>query len=89
MSALTIASTAYPQVESLGSLKLMIIPLTTLTSSDTYTIEAGSPVVDYWTAGHVGTAGYAPDVTYTNSTGVFLLTSAQQGLITLFILMRT
>lgn len=66
-----------------------MVELTTGSASDTYTIQANSPVLEYWTAGHVGTAGYAPDVTYTASTGVFLLTSAQQGAVCLFILMRT
>jgi len=58
--------------ESVGSLTLLIVGLTTGSVSDTYVISTSSAVVDYWTAGHVGTAGYAPDVTYTAATGTFL-----------------
>lgn len=74
--------------ESLGSLTLLITNLTTGSASDTYVISTKTAVVDFWCQGNVGTAGYSPDVTYTASTGTFLLTSAQQGAVTLFILIR-
>lgn len=74
---------------SWGSCKLIIVQLTTGAASDTYTIEKYAPVVDYWIQSHVGTAGYSSDVKYVASTGVFTITSAQQGLNSLFILMKT
>ena len=74
---------------SMGSLKLVIVSLTTSSSGDTYTIEKYAPVVDYWIQSHVGTAGYSSDVQYVPSTGIFTITSAQQGLNSLFILMKT
>ena len=90
MAALTPSTTIATQRESLGSLTLLIVPLTTTSASDTYTIAAGSPVVDYFVQSQAGsTAGYNYDVTYTLSTGVFLITSGAQGLIKLFILIRT
>ena len=75
--------------ESMGSLKLAIVQLTTANASDTYTIEKYAPVVDYWVQSHVGTAGYSADVKYVASTGVFTITSAQQGSNSLFIVMKT
>jgi hypothetical protein len=74
---------------SMGSLKLIIVSLTTSADGDTYTIEKYAPVVDYWTQSHVGTAGYSSDVSYDSATGIFTLTSAQQGLTSLFIVMKT
>jgi hypothetical protein len=74
---------------SFGSCKLCSVALTTGSASDTYTIEANAPVVDYWAQGMIGSAGYSPDVTWTASTGAFLITSAHQGAIKLFILMKT
>ena len=74
---------------SLGSLKLIIVSLTIGSSGDTYTIEPYAPVVDYWVQSHIGTAGYSGDVKWTASTGVFAITNAQQGLTSLFILMKT
>jgi len=76
-------------VTSFGSCKLAIVQLTTANASDTYTIEKYAPVVDYWYQSHVGTAGYSGDVKYVASTGVFTITTAQQGAGTLFILMKT
>ena len=74
---------------SMGSNKLAIVALTTGSASDTYTIEPYAPVVDYWAQGNIGSAGYSPDVKWTSSTGEFLITSAHQGAIKLFILMKT
>ena len=74
---------------SFGSCKLVIVQLTTANASDTYTIEAYAPVVDYWYQSHVGTAGYSGDVKYVASTGVFTITSAQQGAGSLFILLKS
>ena len=75
--------------ENLGSSTLQIVSLTMGSASDTYTYEAYAPVLDYWTQAQVGTAGYSPDVTYTASTGVFLLTNgSHNGTVKLFILLR-
>ena len=82
-----ISSTATTIRESVGSMDLLIVTLTIGSTSDTYLIQAYAPVVDYWTQAQVGTAGYSPDVTYTASTGVFLLTGpSHNGLCKLFIL---
>ena len=91
MSALTIASTAYPQVESLGSLKLIIVPLTGLSTSDTYSIEANSPVVASRAQPTIGsTSTSVIDVSFVQSTGVFTIsTVTNYGAFNLFILMRT
>jgi hypothetical protein len=75
---------------SMGSLKLVIVSLTTASASDTYTIETYAPVVDYWIQSHVGTAGYSSDVKYVASTGVFTITQGtQNGLNSLFILLKS
>lgn len=75
---------------SMGSLKLLIVSLTTSADADTYTIEKYAPVVDYWIQSHVGTAGYSSDVQYVASTGVFTMgQGTQQGLNSLYILMNT
>jgi hypothetical protein len=75
--------------ENLGSLTLQIVTLTMGSTSDTYVYKTYAPVLDYWTASQVGTAGYAPDVTYTASTGTFLLTmGSHNGTIKLYILLR-
>jgi hypothetical protein len=73
---------------NLGSATLQIVSLTMGSTSDTYTYLAYAPVIDYWTQAQVGTAGYSPDVTYTASTGVFLLTNgSHNGTVKLFILL--
>ncbi len=94
MSALTPATTgalSYLQAESFGSVSLRIIPLTGLSTSDTYTIEAGSPVLSYWVQPNIGsTSTSVIDVTFVQSTGVFTFsTVTNYGAFTLFILMRT
>lgn len=77
--------------ESLGSLTLLIVSITTGSTSDTWTLTEPIPVVDFWCESHAGAAINDPDVTYTASTGVFLFTNAASmfGLMTLFILVRT
>ena len=88
MAAIT-PSTVYR--ESLGSLTLMMANMTLSSSSDTYTIAAGSPVVSFWGQSNAGVALNDPDVTYTQSTGVFTFSSGtvQATSFTLFFLMRT
>ena len=73
---------------NVGSFTLQIVSLTMGSASDTYTYAINAPVVDYWAQAQVGTAGYSPDVTYTASTGVFLLTNgSHNGTVKLFILL--
>lgn len=87
MAALTATSTVR---ESVGSLTLLIVNLTTGSASDTFSIQANSPVVDVWAQTQGGAATTAVDVTWTASTGVFLITSTSfTGVLKLFILMRT
>ena len=77
--------------ESLGSLTLDIVTLTTGSTSDTYTVASTLQVVAYWAEGNTAVAGTVtdPDVSYVASTGVFTLVSAAQGACTLFILSRS
>jgi hypothetical protein len=83
-----ISSTATVVRESLGDKTLLIVTLTMGSTSDTYIIQTYAPVVDYWAQAQVGTAGYSPDVTWTASTGTFLLTqSSHNGTVKLFILL--
>ena len=79
------------KIENLGSLTLLINRIQVTSTSDTYTLPAGSPVVASWTQSVAGQGLPTPDVTYTNSTGVFLFSSGTTvpGATDLFILMRT
>jgi hypothetical protein len=91
MALLTVAAGSYVQVESLGSLKLMIIPLTTGSTSDTFSIGVGAPFVNAWVTGNSTSAGTSNggDATYSNTTGLITIVSANQGSIDLMVLMRT
>ena len=81
MAALTASSVT---TESLGSLTLKIVALTIGSTSDTYTLQAGAPIVAAWVEGISGEC-----VTYVASTGVFTLTnSSGTGAVQLFILVR-
>lgn len=78
--------------ESLGSLTLMIATLTIGSNSDTYVIANNSPVLAFWAQSQSGVGGIQdPDVTWTPSTGTFLLSSGTvvSTSTLLFILMRT
>ena len=84
-----ISSTATLIRESVGSMTLLIVTLAIGSTSDTFVIEANAPVVDCWTQAQVGTANYSPDVTWTASTGTFLITGpSHNGTAKLFILLR-
>jgi hypothetical protein len=87
MAALT-AATVYR--ESLGSLTLMIVPLTGSTTSDTFTVSSTLQVVSFWAQPNIGsTSTSVIDVTYVASTGVFSFnTVTNDGAFTLFILVR-
>lgn len=66
-----------------GDHTLLIVGLTIGSTSDTYTIAAGSPIVGAWVNGIIG-----QNVTYVASTGVFTLTNASgTGAVQLFILL--
>lgn len=77
--------------ENIGSLTLLIIPLTTSSTSDTYLIGTGLPIValDVW--GNSSSAGtsFEGDATYSSTTGNVTIVSANQGSINLVVLMRT
>jgi hypothetical protein len=80
MSALT-ANSVY--THNAGELTLLIVGLTIGSTSDTYTLYAGAPIVGAWVAGIIGEC-----VTYVASTGVFTLTNASgTGAVQLFILL--
>lgn len=89
MAAITASSVVR---ESLGSLTLLMVNLTTGSTSDTYTVSSNLQVVEFWAQGNTSVAGTVttPDVTYVESTGVFTLVTASsaQGALTLFILAR-
>lgn len=81
MAAITASSVV---TESLGSVTLQIVSLTIGSTSDTYTLYAGAPIVGAWVEGIIGQT-----VTYVQSTGVFTLTNAAgTGAVKLHILLR-
>jgi hypothetical protein len=81
MAALTATSVI---TDSLGSLTLKTIALTIGSTSDTYTMYAGAPIVGAWVSGIIGQC-----VTYVQSTGVFTLTnSSGTGAVQLFVIME-
>lgn len=66
-----------------GDHTLLIVGLTIGSTSDTYTLYAGAPIVGAWVAGIIGQT-----VTYVQSTGVFTLTNASgTGAVQLFIIL--
>ena len=80
MAALTANSVA---TTNAGSNTLLIVGLTIGSTSDTYTLYAGAPIVGAWVNGIIGET-----VTYVQSTGVFTLTNASgTGAVQLFILL--
>lgn len=78
--------------ESMGSLTYLQIPLTTGSTSDTYSLGANIPVVNTDVQGESTTPGQSNggDATYVASTGIITIVtpSGSQGAITLTILMR-
>jgi hypothetical protein len=84
-----ISSSATVVRESVGSMSLWIFTLTIGSTSDTLVIDIEAPVIDYWTQAQVGTANYSPDVTWTASTGTFLITGpSHNGTCKLFVLFK-
>ena len=79
MAAITANSTLTTNV---GANTLLIIGLTIGSTSDTFTLFAGAPIIGAWVEGISGEC-----VTYVQSTGVFTLTNAAgTGAVQLFIL---
>jgi hypothetical protein len=87
--ALLTSTTTYR--ESLGSLTLLIVPLTGSTTTDTYVVASTLQVLSYWAQPNIGTTSTSViDVTYVASTGTFTFnTITNDGVFTLFILART
>ena len=66
-----------------GDHTLLIVNLTIGSTSDTYTMVAGAPILGAWVAGIIGET-----VTFVQSTGVFTLTnSSGTGPVQLFIML--
>lgn len=91
MSAITIAAGATIIRESMGSMTYVQIPLTTLSTSDTYNLGIGAPVVNAIIEGNSTSAGTSTggDATYSASTGLVTIITANQGSIDLILYMRT
>ena len=69
---------------NLGSLTLLIVSLTIGSTSDTYTLYAGAPIVATWVQGIIGETS-----TFVQSTGVITMTnSSGTGAVKLYILLR-
>lgn len=66
-----------------GDHTLLVVDLTIGSTSDTYTIQAGSPIIGAWVMGIIGQT-----VTFVASTGVFTLTNASgTGAVKLYIML--
>lgn len=89
MSALT-AGTPIIR-ESMGSLTYLQIPLTTLSTSDTYAIGTNLPIINVDIQGESTTAGQSngADATYSSTTGNVTIVGGTQGPITLIVLLRS
>lgn len=72
------------RTENLGSVTLLIVSLTIGSTSDTYTLYPGAPIVGVWVSGIIGQTA-----TFVQSTGVITLTNASgTGAVKLFILLE-
>jgi hypothetical protein len=89
MALLTQTATQIAQnvVISMGSVKVLRLPLTTTSTSDTFNIGTGAPVIWADVEGESTAAGtsYAGDATYSSTTGLITMCSASQGSVTLVI----
>ena len=66
-----------------GNHTLAVVTLTIGSTSDTYTMYAGAPILGAWVAGIIGQC-----VTYVQSTGVFTLTNVSgTGAVQLFVML--
>lgn len=69
--------------QNLGSVTLLIVDLTIGSTSDTYTLYAGAPIMGTWVQGIIGQTS-----TFVQSTGVITLTNASgTGAVKLYILL--
>lgn len=77
--------------DSIGSLTQILFPLTTGSTSDTFSIGANLPVVSTEVFGSSTSAGTSNngDATYVASTGLVTIVSANQGSIVLVVCLRT
>lgn len=77
--------------DSIGSLTQLIIPLTTLNTSDTYNLGAGLPVVVVDVTGSSVTANTSngADGTYNSTTGLITIVGTTQGPVTMIVQLRT
>ncbi len=91
MAALTGTSVGTIVRESLGSLTLLIVPLTAGSTSDTWSIASTSAVVSFWAQPNIASVNTSPiDVSYVSTTGIFTFdTITYYGAFTLFVLVRT
>jgi hypothetical protein len=93
MALLTQTATQQTQTlrESVGSLIQVILPLTTGSTSDTFQLGTGLPVVYAELIGNSIVAGqsYAGDAVYSSTTGLVTLTSAYYGSVYVILWMRT
>ena len=79
------------QVESMGSLKLILMPLTTGSTNDTFQLGTNLPIVQMSLEGNSTTTAqpYTGDASYVASTGLVTLISQYYGSADLIIWMRT
>lgn len=77
--------------DSLGSLTQILFPLTTGSTSDTFSIGTNLPVVSTEVIGSSTSAGVSNggDATYVASTGIVTIVSASQGSVILSVCLRT
>lgn len=82
MAALTATNVV---TRNAGDHTLLIVDLTIGSTSDTYTLYAGAPILGAWVQGIIGET-----VTFVQSTGVFTLTNASgTGAVKLYIMLAT
>lgn len=76
---------------NMGSFTYLQIPLTTSSTSDTFSLGVGEPVINVDVQGDSTSAGTSTsgDATYSATTGLVTIVSANQGAITLVVLMST
>lgn len=68
-----------------GEFTLLIVDLTIGSTSDTWTLYAGAPILGAWVSGIIGET-----VTFVQSTGVFTLTNASgTGAVKLYVMLGT
>lgn len=77
--------------ENVGSLTLLINNITTTTTSDTYQIGIGAPVLSFWCQSNIGNGFDGSDITWNPTTGNITMTGGTTGIgaMILYILMRT